>query len=130
MDELLNQSLQLTLYGMGMTFAAIGSLVLGMYLLTALTAERTAPAGEEATAGPEDLLTEVAGAVEEDDRYLAAAAAVAVAMATTTQPSEKSAPGIAVTASGDAWNAYVRERRLAGRLRHDLRTERRRAHHN
>ncbi len=45
MTESLLQALQLTVVGMGMTFAAIGTLVVGMYLLTALTqkSEKAAP---------------------------------------------------------------------------------------
>ena len=39
MGELLSQALNLTLVGMGMTFAAIGVLVAGMYALTTFLAD-------------------------------------------------------------------------------------------
>ena len=38
MSELLNQSLLVTLFGMTITFAALGLVMLSMYLLTRLTA--------------------------------------------------------------------------------------------
>ncbi|MBN1877368.1 MAG: OadG family protein [Anaerolineae bacterium] len=40
MENLLIQALQLTVIGMGMTFGAIGALVGGMYLMTALVRDR------------------------------------------------------------------------------------------
>ncbi|MCD4739502.1 MAG: OadG family protein, partial [Anaerolineae bacterium] len=51
MSELLTEALGLTVVGMGMTFAALGTLVLGMYLLTMLTVEKK-PAVKEESAAP------------------------------------------------------------------------------
>ncbi len=95
----LNQALILTLVGMGMTFAALGLLVLGMYALTALFTDkprrREPPLPEVPVEGT--LVTQVAdvalqlatfaaqpGAAaqpSDEDRYRAAAAAVAHALA-------------------------------------------------
>ena len=109
MDELLKQALWLTVVGMGMTFTAIGALVLGMYALTALfpgkkkqpPAEVTAPVG----AAPEPVSA---------DRYRAAVAAVAVAVAQTRlRPAAAAAP--VSRFAGDEWTPYVRSHHLAQR---------------
>ena len=77
MNELLRQALWLTVVGMGMTFAAIGTLVVGMYALTALTADK-----EEAAPAEEQVRVETPAQTQAaDDVYRAAAAAVAVAIA-------------------------------------------------
>jgi len=99
MTTLLNQALILTLVGMGMTFAALGLLVLGMYALTALFTDRPRRSEPPRTEVPVEptLITQVAdvalqlatfaaqpGAVTQptdEDRYRAAAAAVAHALA-------------------------------------------------
>ena len=98
MTTLLNQALVLTLIGMGMTFAALGLLVLGMYAMTALITDeprrKKAPAEEAPVEGT--LVTQVADVVLHlaaaanppdvkaeavEDRERAAAAAVALALA-------------------------------------------------
>jgi sodium pump decarboxylase gamma subunit len=80
MNELLRQALWLTVVGMGMTFAAIGTLVLGMYALTALTADKEEAASAEEQV--ERMETESPSQTQsDDDAYRAAAAAVAVAIA-------------------------------------------------
>lgn len=98
MTTLLNQALVLTLIGMGMTFGALGLLVLGMYAMTALITDkprRKKTSAEEAQ--PEEaLVTRVAdvvlhlaaasnlpdvGAETAEDRERAAVAAVALALA-------------------------------------------------
>jgi len=96
MADLLNQALILTLVGMGMTFAALGLLVLGMYAMTALITDeprrKTAPAEESPV--EERIVTQAAdvvlhltaaarrpGAEVSENRELAAAAAVALALA-------------------------------------------------
>lgn len=96
MTTLLNQALILTLVGMGMTFAALGLLVLGMYAMTALITDeprrKTAPAEE--VPAEERIVTQAAdvvlhlattarqsGAEVSENRELAAAAAVALALA-------------------------------------------------
>jgi len=98
MTDLLNQALILTLIGMGMTFGALGLLVLGMYAMTALINDnprRKKKATEEAP--PEKaLVTRVADVVlhlaaaanlpaaeaeADEDRARAAVAAVALALA-------------------------------------------------
>jgi Na+-transporting methylmalonyl-CoA/oxaloacetate decarboxylase gamma subunit len=98
MTTLLNQALILTLIGMGMTFAALGLLVLGMYAMTALIKDeprrKKVPAEEAPVEGT--LVTQVADVVlhlattanlpdveaeAAEDRERAAAAAVALALA-------------------------------------------------
>ena len=123
MGELLSQALNLTLVGMGMTFAAIGVLVAGMYALTTFLADE-----EEVEEMPE--IPEVAEAPAEQaalqldvGRYHAAAAAVAVALAQaadTAQMKQQSR-----TVAGESWTAHVRTKQLARREHHDLRRTRR-----
>ena len=104
MDELLRQALRLTVVGMGMTFTAIGVLVVGMYLLTFVARERRPTTRTETpVAAPRrDELT------PPDDRYLATAAAVAVAFAQAVSPAR------AERADGkvDRWSTHVRNQRL------------------
>jgi len=125
MAESLVQALALTGIGMGMTFAAIGVLVLGMYLMTALIKDRQ-PAGQAApssasvpdsNASPEPLLP----ASTSTALYKAAAAAVAVALAEL--PQAESTRGWPLPVSG--WSESVRAQHLAGRQRYDLRRARR-----
>ena len=95
MTTLLNQALILTLVGMGMTFAALGLLVLGMYAMTALITDeprrKTAPAEEVPT--EERIVTQAADVVlhlattarqpgvdVRENCALAAAAAVSLAL--------------------------------------------------
>ncbi|HOU14430.1 MAG TPA: OadG family protein [Anaerolineae bacterium] len=101
MTTLLNQALILTLIGMGMTFAALGLLVLGMYAMTAFITDkpRRKEAPTEETQTEEALMTQVADVVlhiaaasglpgadaapsqlQNEDRQRAAAAAVALAL--------------------------------------------------
>jgi len=98
MTTLLNQALVLTLIGMGMTFAALGLLVLGMYAMTALITDepRRKKASPEESPAEGALVTQVAdvalhlttaanlpdvAAVAGEDRERAAAAAVTLALA-------------------------------------------------
>lgn len=104
--ELLKQALLLTVIGMGMTFTAIGALVLGMYALGS-TRSRKAQAAA-AAAEPEAVATEALPAT--DARYIAAAAAVAVARAQVVRAPRQ--PGAAPT---DQWRSFVRNRQLARR---------------
>ncbi len=112
MTTLLNQALILTLVGMGMTFAALGLLVLGMYAMTALITDK--PRRQEMplpeTQVEETLLTQVADVVlhiaaaaslpsadavavqpQDEDRQRAAAVAVALALADTSQSDDAAA---------------------------------------
>ncbi|MDX9955923.1 MAG: OadG family transporter subunit [Anaerolineae bacterium] len=108
--ELLRQALVLTAIGMGMTFAAIGALVLGMYALGGIkprksneaeaVAEEAAPAGAEAATLPDTA----------DARYLAAVAAVAVARAQSVREARQPA-----NVAPDQWRSHVRSRHLAQR---------------
>jgi Na+-transporting methylmalonyl-CoA/oxaloacetate decarboxylase gamma subunit len=104
MGDPLSEALRYTLIGMGMTFAAIGALVVGMYLLTAL-----AP-GREAEETPE---ARVGGAAPEpqagNDRHRAAVAAVAVALAEASRA--RSPRGIRPGAA-DRWTTFVRSQHL------------------
>lgn len=109
MNELLRQALWLTGVGMSMTFAAIGTLVLGMYLLTALARERgkeeeTPQARSEPASAPAETTTE-------DDRYRAAAAAVAVAIAiaqTRTASETRAERGML-----SPWTSHVRREQIS-----------------
>jgi len=94
MTTLLNQALILTLVGMGMTFAALGLLVLGMYAMTALITDEPrrkkapaeeAPAEEVLVTQAANVILHLAAARQSDvvagERELAAATAVALALA-------------------------------------------------
>jgi len=103
MTTLLNQALILTLVGMGMTFGAIGLLVLGMYALTALITDKPrlteTPLVDEkreealvmqiadvvlqiaTVAGPASANAGEDSEPQHEDRYRAAATAVALALA-------------------------------------------------
>lgn len=78
MAENLDIALRLTVIGMGVTFAAIGVLVLGMYLMTLLLREHPKPDEDESI--PLFVREE-----EEMRRRLAAAIAAAVAVSRETQ---------------------------------------------
>ncbi|MEA3309558.1 MAG: OadG family protein [Chloroflexota bacterium] len=108
MSELLTEALGLTLVGMGMTFAALGTLVLGMYLLTMLTAEEK-PAVKEKNAAPSPAAAGPSVSTA-DERYLAAVAAVAVAVAqaATKQQRQRGQPH-------DQWGLYIRSQLLNAR---------------
>ncbi|MGC9356509.1 MAG: OadG family protein [Anaerolineae bacterium] len=114
MSELLSQALWYTLIGMGMTFAAIGALVLGMYLLTYLFPERKEEKGEvEVPAPPPDAVPgkEAARAVERRRLAAIAAATVAVAQASKAPTLEEGA-GSAM----DQWRSFVRGQQLTHRI--------------
>ncbi len=116
MGELLNQTLYLTVVGMGMTFLAIGALVASMYLMTAFIKDRKV---EEEPLAPEDEPADVS-APESDERSLAAAVAVAVALATQSVATA-TAGGTASTAD---WSAYVRGQHLSMRQQYEARKRR------
>lgn len=78
MAENLSIALRLTVIGMGVTFTAIGVLVVGMYLMTFLLRERPEPEEDESV--PLFVREE-----EEMRRRLAAAIAASVAVARETQ---------------------------------------------
>ncbi len=120
MGELLSQALNLTLVGMGMTFAAIGVLVAGMYALTTFLADE-----EEAEEMPEvaEAPAEQAALQLDVGRYHAAAAAVAVALAQAADTAQMKQQSRTVV--GESWTAHVRTKQLARREHHDLRRTRR-----
>jgi len=134
MSDLLVQGLQLTVLGMGMTFASIGALVVGMYLMTAVTRTKrsradvtlTDPGDEGERVSLESAALESGrlsstgdGEDEAGDRakVRAAAAAVAVALAEAEASEGASMP----CRSDNAWDIYVRSRHLSRRTRYDLR---------
>ncbi|MCJ7551930.1 MAG: hypothetical protein MUQ30_19855, partial [Anaerolineae bacterium] len=129
MNTTLAQALQLTVLGMGMTFASIGVLALVMLLMTWMTREKDragTPVGVRA--GDEKGMTEMAGGSEADElsdgaaaRAVAAAVAVALTNAApaTTGPAQAAAAAVAVALAGrgsdmpqvevsavDAWDGY------------------------
>jgi len=148
-DTVLRQALQLTGLGMGMTFASIGALVLGMLLLTRITSQRAhaveesfgdgsdapTPAMSAAGSGPNDSIEPAA----DDPGALVAAAAVAVALAQDRTPAAAAAAAVAVAVASsgpvpeaagvrvahvDAWNGYVRGLHLSARAGYDARRTR------
>lgn len=149
MDTVLRQALQLTGLGMGMTFASIGALVLGMLLLIRITRKRThavggsfgdgsdAPIALMSAAGgcPDDHIEPAAD--EPGARVAAAAVAVALAQDRTPAAAAAAAVAVAVASSGpvpgaagvrvahvDAWNGYVRGLHLSARAGYDARRTR------
>lgn len=114
MNSLLSQALWLTLWGIGTTFAAIGVLVGGMYLLTALIKDRPEKAEEE---GEEEAPTAEVSAGA-DQRVVAAVAAVATALAQAGTALRLPA---GETLAAGSWDSFTRSRRLSGRAQHDQR---------
>ncbi len=120
MTTSLNQALILTLVGMGMTFAALGLLVLGMYAMTALINDepRRKKAPVEESPAEKVVVTQVADVilhlatarqleVVAGERDLAAATAVALALALEVDTPDTryraAAAAVAIAmASGDA----------------------------
>ena len=140
MNTTLAQALQLTVLGMGMTFASIGVLALGMLVMTWMTREKDkagVPVGVRD--GDEMGTIEMASSSEVDGppdeaAARAAAAAVAVALATRTPATSGAAQAVAVALAGhgsvtpqvevsavDAWDGYVRSLHLSRRARYDAR---------
>ncbi len=132
MTELLKQALVLTGWGMGMTFLALGALVLGMYLMTALVKDKNEThtdsdvelvvgAGEDNDEGNLDhLIIENKGTARiNDDQNRAAAAAVAIAIALSQESAEKQYKTPAHIAVPVAWDHYVRGRHLSQRSRYE-----------
>ena len=145
MNTTLAQALQLTVLGMGMTFASIGVLALGMLLLTRMAGEKDkagTPAGTPD--GGEIDTTEMAERSEVDGppgeaAARAAVAAVAVALVNrapaTRGAAQAAAAAVAVALAGhgsgiipqvevsavDAWDGYVRSGHLSRRARYDAR---------
>jgi len=123
MSELLSQALTLTLVGMGMTFAAIGILVLGMYALTTFLSDGDESEESQETPSAVEAPAEQAALQVDVGRYHAAAAAVAVALAQAADTYQAKRPERA--ASGDAWTAHVRATQLARRAYYNSRRTRR-----
>ena len=94
-------ALEITFVGMGLVFAALILIWWMMALLTRLTAEKEAPAGETASAAPET-----------DERAEAAALAVAIAMA-EHQLSQAHPLKDPPTAIVSAWQLGMRSRQLS-----------------
>lgn len=111
--QLLSQALQLTTWGMGVTFLTIGALVLGMYAMTAVFKDAPEKA-EEAEIAP-------AAVPQSDERYLAAAAAVAVALAETHDRLYVASGALA----SSGWVDYSRSHALNQRMQHTFRRVRR-----
>ncbi|MCD6284418.1 MAG: hypothetical protein J7M39_00720 [Anaerolineae bacterium] len=149
MNTTLAQALQLTVLGMGMTFASIGVLALGMLLLTRMAGEKDKAGTPGGTLGGtpdggEIETTEMAERSEVDGppgeaAARAAVAAVAVALANrapaTRGAAQAAAAAVAVALAGhgsdiipqvevsavDAWDGYVRSGHLSRRARYDAR---------
>jgi sodium pump decarboxylase gamma subunit len=116
----LTQALRYTLIGMGMTFGAIGALVLGMYLLTAVAGRKKKEKSEVADAPTSPKVAPIAE-TRDEARALAAAAAVAVAVSQATERQ-----GIPEPTGTGQWRRYVRHHHLEQRTRSSHRTFRKR----
>ncbi len=123
MEELLSQTLRLTLWGMGMTFASIGILVLGMYLMTYLTRERREEEGDVMAAPLEREAVEVEMERERKRKAVAAAVAAAVAVALAQGEQQPAKPVALPTAMrallDEPWNAYARGLHVLRRQRYE-----------
>ncbi|MDF1513995.1 MAG: hypothetical protein P1S60_09310 [Anaerolineae bacterium] len=132
MNELIRQALILTGWGMGMTFLAIGALVLGMFLMTILIKDRQSSNSENFMeydseldiSLPESdesavLENELDIAAHEID--MAAVAAVTVAIAIVQQPPFQLPKLVEKTGTSDGWDHYVRGRRMSQRSQYELR---------
>ncbi len=128
MTDLLKQALVLTVWGMGMTFLALGALVIGMYLMTALSKDRTEPHPEsdttmDASMEEDNIQSDFEHLIIENqvieqngaDLNLAVAATVAVALALSLESEEKQYNTPAPIAAPAAWDHYVRGRHLSQR---------------
>jgi Na+-transporting methylmalonyl-CoA/oxaloacetate decarboxylase gamma subunit len=126
MIEQVRAALELMALGMGMTFLSLGTLALGMYVMTAVLRgkekvglpelEDELPAAEEVAAYREG---EFAGDINEGEevRRRVAAAAVAVALALADAPSTS----VSSPATQDPWNAFARSLHLSRRIQHEAR---------
>jgi Na+-transporting methylmalonyl-CoA/oxaloacetate decarboxylase gamma subunit len=144
-SDVLAQALRLTVLGMGMTFASIAALALGMWGMTYLTRMRSreSPAeGGQENVAPVGSDVAVQGAADPIDQAevreadaapaetapaetasadAAQAAAVAVAVSQTTQLSDVA---LEHQAPSEAWDTFVRGANLARRARYDARKPR------
>ena len=102
--ELFAQTVWITVVGMGLTFAAIGLLVVTMLLLTRWTRDR------EDLLGDADLPATLPAGDMPEDAQQAAAAAVAIALALQAQSPGDGGTGHAARAGEDIslWRAEVR----------------------
>ena len=148
MNTTLAQALQLTVLGMGMTFASIGVLALGMLLLARMTREKDKAGTPVDRAAGVPLGGEI-GTIEMAERSgvdgppaeaaaRVAAVAVAVSLANrapeTRGAAQAAAAAVAVALAGhgsamrqvevsavDAWDGYVRSVHLSRRARYGAR---------
>jgi Na+-transporting methylmalonyl-CoA/oxaloacetate decarboxylase gamma subunit len=128
MIDLIKQSLILTGWGMGMTFLAIGALMVGMYTMTLLVKEKRDLldedkvddssfdfAGEDSTQYPEtDRINIKEHVPNRGEKYRAVAASVAVAIAIADETG-KSQEASSLTQIPSIWDFYVRGRYLSQR---------------
>ncbi len=131
---MLARALQLTVWGMGMTFASIGALALGMLALTYLTsgkrrkhsiAEEISEEAIEAVLESDAQSTAAQAAaaavsVALADRAAAKAAAAAAAVAVSLNEGASAPRADQVSADG-AWNGYVRGMHLSRRACYESR---------
>ena len=130
MTDLLNQALILTVWGMGMTFAALGALVIGMYLITAWSKDKTDAHSENEELFEASAETDSPSSDQEyraienqvnvqnaEALHMAAAAGVAVALALTLESDVEKHDTPVPAAFPAAWDYYVRGRHLSQRSR-------------
>lgn len=148
MRETLTQALQLTALGMGMTFASIGALALGMLVMTYLTnnpfgALRAARRIKERKSVTSSTEPSASGRLQPSDPVAAQAAAAAVAVALAEQASagtpatgamKAAAAAVAVSLVAEqskrqtdrpgaegVWDAYARGQHLSRRAGYEAR---------
>jgi Na+-transporting methylmalonyl-CoA/oxaloacetate decarboxylase gamma subunit len=137
MIDLIKQSLILTGWGMGMTFLAIGALMVGMYTMTILFKEKHDPAVEDKVedvaydSSEEDStqhletddinIIRYAPQQREQYRAVAASVAVAIAIAEETRKSQETLP---LTQIPSLWDFYVRGHHVSQRTFYESRKRR------
>ena len=101
------QAVMISVWGMGLTFLALGLVVLAMVALTSLLPERTSPAQKAVRPDPE-----LADDGTEEVR-LVAAAAVALAKAEAVQRSKAAVGQSQLKKATSSWESHTRAQKLS-----------------
>ena len=101
------ETVMISVWGMGLTFLALGLVVLTMIALTSLVRERKSPVQEAALPEPE-----LARDGTEEVR-LAAAAAVALAKAEAIQRAKAKVGQFQLERATSSWESYTRAQKLS-----------------
>lgn len=101
------QTVLISMWGMGLTFLALGLVVLTMFALTSLVRDRKSPGQGVAPAEPELVDAGI------EEIRLAAAAAVAMAKAEATQRTKARAGQSQMEKTTSSWESYTRAQKLS-----------------